>query len=54
MVIYMKGLLVNKSALWKLANPDVSLLSDFFVDLASSMSTTYKLPELKTAYAVHA
>ena len=54
----MKALLANKPALWKLANPDtaeglpdVSVLSDFFVDLASSMSTTYKLPELKTEYA---
>ena len=58
MVIHMKGLLANKLALWKLANPDsaeglpdVSVLSDFLVDLASSVSTTYKLAELKTEYA---
>ena len=31
--------------------PDVSVLSDFFINLASSVSTTYKLPELKTEYA---
>jgi len=57
-LIHMKGLLANKLALWKLANPDsaeglpdVSVLSDFLVDLASSVSTSYKLPELKTEYA---
>jgi len=50
--------LANKLALWKLANPDsaeglpdVSVLSDFLVELASSMSTTYKLADLKTEYA---
>ena len=58
MLMHMKGLLLKKLALWKLANPNsaevlpyVSVLSDFFVDLASSVSTTYKLPELKTEYA---
>ena len=58
MLIHMKGLLANKLALWKLANPDsaeglpdVSVLSDFLVELASSVSTTYKLADLKTEYA---
>ena len=58
MFIHTEVLLLKKLALWKLANPDtaeglpdVSVLSDFFVELASSVTTTYKLPELKTEYA---
>ena len=58
MVTHMKGIFLNKLALWKLENPDsalnlpdLNILSDFLVEMASSVLTTYKLPGLKTEYA---